>query len=54
MRGSGVYKMMIQSTILRNSSINPVPDHFMKAVVASECIFSNVFPFYGKSFVCVT
>ena len=28
-QGFGVYKMMIQSTILQNSSINAVPDHFL-------------------------
>ena len=45
-QGYGVYKMMIQSTILQNSSINAVPDHFIKAIVASECIFSIVFPIF--------
>ena len=28
-QGFGIYKMMIQSTILQNSSINAVPDHFL-------------------------
>ena len=46
MKGYGVYKMMIQSTILQNSSINAVPDHFIKAIVASECIFSSVVPIF--------
>ena len=43
MKRFGVYKMMIQSTILQNSSINAVPDHFIKAIFASECILSSVF-----------
>ena len=43
MTGYGVYKMMIQSTILQNSSINAVPDHFIKASVASECIILSFF-----------
>ena len=46
MKGYGVYKMMIQSTILQNSSINAAPDHFIKAIVASECILSSVFPIF--------
>ena len=47
MKRFSVYKMMIQSTILQNSSINAVPDHFIKAIVASECILSSVFLFFG-------
>ena len=41
--GYGVYKMMMQSTILHNSSIYAVPDHFIKAILASECMLSRVF-----------
>ena len=43
MRAYGAYKMMIQSTILQNSSINAVPDHFIEAIVASECILLSFF-----------
>ena len=52
MKRFGVYKMMIQSTILQNSSINAVPDHFIKAIVASECILSNVFLMFEHFWRC--
>ena len=47
MTAYGVYKMMIQSTILQTSSINAVPDHFIKAIGASECIFQVFFLFFN-------
>ena len=43
MKGFGAYKMMIQSTILQHSSINAVPDHFIKAIFLHRNVFFQMF-----------